>query len=195
MTASANATCQYLTNERKCMIASCLANRPIEPWAGVCATCQQNVKPRAINQATASIAYMSWRAIGEYAVSERLYRRFLARGYFAIVPLDSDGPPRQPPVVPHGVGTIIHWILATLFRISVSAECSCMFWMREMNRQGVAWTIRNRRDITLAMLHQYRTRWPRSRMPIRLRRLGAATLLWFSVLWRVCISSRIPLRG
>ena len=173
------------------MIASCLANRPIEPWAGVCDTCKKNVRPMAINQATASIAYFSWKTVGDYEMSTRLYNRFLARGFFGIVPHNREGSTTYPTEVPYGAGAVIHWVLQKIFRVKVSADCSCMFWVRQMNIGGLAWTIRNRKDITLAMLHQFMVRWPDSKIPKQLRSIGANSLLWFAIAWRYLVSSRI----
>lgn len=176
-----------------CMIGSCLANRPVEPWSGVCDTCERNTTPRSINNVTASIAAHTWSRIGEHAIADALYRRFDSRGYFAIIAA-ADQHVTIAPAPTVGVGSVVHWMLGVLGFL-VTADCSCMFFVREMNRSGIRWTLRNSPDIVTAMAHEYRKRRPGSCLTDRTLRRGAYTIIYAACAWRFFVSSRLSARG
>lgn len=174
--------CQYLRPDKTCVLASCLANRPVEPWQNVCASCNRSSKPRSLNYVVASIAYTIWNKLGDYERGDELHRQFSEAGYFALGVPREDLIPLKIDVYPHGPGTELHNLLKWL-RFEVSEMCPCLFWIREMNRGGSSWSRRHAADIVAAMLAEFARRYPKSRCPVWSQRLGAKLLIRLAV-WK-----------
>jgi len=165
--------CHFKTSAGLCIIGSCLANCPVEPWTGVCETCSRSTRPHALNYVTASIAHAHYRHLGEFEQADELVTRFARQGYF-VLGLPDDGAPAPPPLpsIAEGPGTELHSLLSAKGYLP-SPACPCLFWIREMNRNPTAWTLRNLPAIVKAMLAEFKRQFPRSRVPRWLRRWKA----------------------
>lgn len=178
--------CQHLIGGQ-CEIASRLAERPVVPWENVCETCMACTSPYSENYVTASIAIHVWTRAGDHVTAEKVRHRMRRRGLLArgrIAAKQSSG-----------AGSVLHWMLRYLFRMRESMDCECMAVAREMDRNGIRWTLRHATDIVSKMAYEYRRRRPDSRRTERTLRCAAYTIIYAACAWRFFVSSRIPSRG
>lgn len=147
--------CQQRHEGGVCRVASDLAGRNVVPWDNVCETCSGCSVPQQVNYVTASIACYAWtRDADDPQMTKSLRMKFAEQRLFNV-----GSPPRDVIRLGEGPGTLLHDRLAGM-GYDITPYCPCLYWIRQMNLHGSAWSREQANNIAAAMVTEFKRRYP-----------------------------------